>query len=88
MGSGKTPHFLRVMSGGNRWMSPCVSMRRVSRHSGLAGTQGLPMVRKDITNMISEKQDEAESMAPYGPWEGNEWGIKVVVMPAGWPLPF
>lgn len=33
---------------------------------GLAGTQGSPMVREDITNIIWEKQDEAESTAPYG----------------------
>lgn len=32
---------------------------------GLAGTQGSPMVREDITNIIWEKQDEAESTAPY-----------------------
>lgn len=33
---------------------------------GLTGTQGSPMVREDITNITSEKQDEAESTAPYG----------------------
>lgn len=45
---------------------------QVSPCAGLAGSQGLPMVREDITNMISEKEDGAESTAPTGPWEGNE----------------